>query len=135
MFQTVKKTGSGIVSAASSVHQWFGGGFKGLARGGVVGLGVAFELSGPSRQYGTGYAIGRGIGYSIPTVGTAMMIYDIGKSLGDAAWDYQRQKRQSSFTRGFQDPYQTAATMRARSQYNLSRGRASLSSEAYLFHG
>jgi hypothetical protein len=109
-------------------------GFSGLAKGGFIGFGMYVEAMSTGREYGMGAGLARGAAYSVPYVGIAMMAYDIGKMVGNAAYDYQQAKRRSSFTRGFQDPFGTAATMRQRSQYNLNRGRASLGSEAFLFH-
>lgn len=118
----------------SGTPRWAKAGFSGLATGGFIGFGTYVESFGAGKTYGQGVALAKGIGYTLPYVGLAMMAYDIGKMGGNAAYDHQMGKRRSSFTRGFQDPFGTAATMRQRSQHNLNRGRSSLGSEAFLFH-
>lgn len=113
---------------------WAKAGFKGLGKAGIFGLGMYFETVTTGQEYGLGAGLVRGAAYSVPYVGIGMMLYDVGKMAGDYAYQTQQAKRRSSFTKGFQDPFGNAATMRQRSQYNLNRGRASLGSEAYLFH-
>lgn len=127
-------TGAIKSTIQGSFKNWAQGGFRGLAVGSATGIGLYSEYLTTGREYGYGAATIRGLAYSLPTVGTAMLAYDIGKMIGDTAYNYQQSKRRLSFTSGFQDPYGNAYTMRQRSQYNLQRGRASLGSEAYLFH-
>jgi len=107
----------------------------GAAMVGMTGVGIYFESMSTGREYGQGAAIARGVGYSVPYLGIAMMGYDVFKMAGNAAWDYQKNQRVSSFSRGqVPDLLGTRATMRQRSQQSLGRGRASLGSEARLFH-
>lgn len=130
----IKGLAANAAARGGGVSGWARTGFSGLAKGGFIGFGMYVEAMSTGREYGMGAGLARGAAYSVPYVGIAMMAYDIGKMVGNAAYDYQQAKRRSSFTRGFQDPFGTAATMRQRSQYNLNRGRASLGSEASLFH-
>jgi hypothetical protein len=137
--QLLKQTMSGGIKniAASTVGTGdysIRSGLAGLVKGGFIGFGIYTEMMSTGKEYGMGAGFIRGAAYSVPFVAGAMTLYDFGKMGANAAYDYQQAKRRSSFTRGFQDPFGTAATMRQRSQYNLSRGRASLGSEAFLFH-
>lgn len=122
------------VAENTGVRHWMKTGMSGLMKGGMVGFGLYFEAVTSGREYGMGYGLARGAAYSVPYVGAAMMLYDIGKGIGNTMFEHQQAKRRISFSRGFQDPFGTASTMRQRSQYNLNRGRASLGSEAFLFH-
>lgn len=100
-----------------------------------AGLGIYSEYYTTGREYGTGAAVVKGIGYSMPIIGGAGLIYDLGKGIGDYAYNTQKNKRISSFSSaGVFDPYGNMATMRQRSRYSLDRGRQSLSNEGYLFH-
>ena len=119
--------GGGIVG-------WAKAGATGTFKAGIYGFGIYSELMSTGQEYGMGAGLLRGASYALPYVGEAMALYDIGKMVGDYAYQQQQSKRRSSFTRGFQDPFGNAATMRQRSQYNLNRGRASLGSEGFLFH-
>lgn len=116
------------------ISGWMKAGGGALAKGGFIGFGLYTEAMITGREYGMGAGLAKGAAYAIPYVGAAMMLYDVGKGIGNAANEAQRAKRRSSFGQGFQDPFGTAATMRQRSQYNLNRGRASLNSEAFLYH-
>ena len=130
----VRQMAEASIRNTSAIASWTRTGFSGLAHGGMVGFGIYAEELSTGREYGAGLAAIRGVGYATPYVGVAMMLYDVGKTIGDTAYSYQQAKRRSSFTHGFQDPFGTASTMRQRSQHNLNRGRASLGSEAYLYH-
>lgn len=101
---------------------------------GLVGLGLYMEMMGPGKEYGMGVGIARGLAYATFAPGMALMAYDIGKGLGDSAYTTQQARGKSSFTQGQPDLLGTRATMRQRSQQSLGRGRASLGSEARLFH-
>lgn len=127
MARSAADKGGGLVG-------WGKAGFSGLKKAAFPALFMYQEAMTSGKEYGMGYGLLRGASYSIPFVGEAMMLYDVGKMAGDYMYQRQQSKRRSSFTRGFQDPFGNSATMRQRSQYNLNRGRASLGSEAYLFH-
>ena len=125
---------SSIRNAAQAVKSWVKPGFGALVKVGIPGFGIYYEAMTTGQTYGIGAGILKGAAYALPGIGGAMVMYDIGKMAGNAAYDNQQAKRRSSFTTGFQDPFGTAATMRQRSQHNLSRARNSLGSEGFLFH-
>ena len=130
MNSNIKKAAQVATEETSSFKKSFGS-FGRLAFGSLF---VYQEAMTSGREYGYGYGMLKGAAYSVPYLGQAMMLYDLGKTVGNYFYDKQQSKRKLSFTSGFQDPYGTAATMRQRSQYNIQRGRATLGSEAYLFH-
>ncbi len=101
---------------------------------GLVGVGLYFEMMGPGKEYGMGVGIARGVAYATMAPDMALMAYDMGKSIGDTAYASQQARGKSSFSQGQPDLLGTRATMRQRSQQSLGRGRASLGSEARLFH-
>lgn len=119
------------------------GGIRGWAStsiGKTLGAGINIGFIGMSvfttgKEYGYGAGLAEGLMYATTgPLGHAVFVGSLVKGVGDAAEEHQKGRTKSSFTRGFQDPYGNAATMRQRSQYNLNRGRSSLGSEAYLMH-
>lgn len=104
---------------------------------GFAGLTFWSESHSTGKEYGQGTALLKSAMYLAPTglVGAGLIMgAEIGYSMANEAYKTQMNKKKSSFTRGFNDPFGNAATMRQRSQYVLQRGRSSLGSEARLFH-
>jgi hypothetical protein len=137
-----KNTGSRFGSNLAAKATKHGGGVRGWSRaiggtavtGGFIGLGFYSESLTTGEEYGQGAGIIKGALYMVPWVNAALTIYNLGQAAGDMLYNNQQARRRTSFGRGFQDPFGNAATMRQRSQYNLNRGRASLGSEAALYH-
>ena len=93
------------------------------------------EYMSTGKTYGTGAGLISGVLYTLPGLTVPLLAYDLAKGIGDAAYQSQKGRTRSSFsTASMNDPYGNNYTMRQRSQQNLSRGRASLGSEARLFH-
>lgn len=104
---------------------------------GFGGLTMWSEYHTTGKEYGQGAAALKTAIYMAPTGivgGLAIAGAEMGYHLGNHMYKTQMNKRKSSFGQGFKDPFGNAATMRQRSQYVLQRGRASLGSEARLFH-
>jgi hypothetical protein len=103
---------------------------------GFVGLGVYAEAMTTGKEYGYGAGIAKGLLYSVPYITAASFVYEAGKGIGNAAFDHQKSKRQTSFAKppGTPDLFGHMYTMRQRSAHNLSRGRSLVGQEARLLH-
>lgn len=130
----IDSTRNRFISAKAGTSSWIRGSFGGLATAGMVGFGIYAEWHSTGKEYGRGAGVIKGAAYSVPFIGGAMLMYDLGKMSGDTAYQHQQGKRRSSMGNGFVDPFGNAATMRQRSRHNLSRGRSALGNEGYLFH-
>jgi hypothetical protein len=136
LFKAAMSKASSIRGAATAAPGWMKQSLRkapGLALIGGFGY---MELMSTGREYGYGAGLATAAMYSINgPVGLGVMAFSIGKAIGDMSYESQKVKRTSSFStaKNF-DPWGTGATMRQRSQYNLSRGRSALGNEGYLFH-
>lgn len=118
---------------------WAAKGFSGLVAAGTLGASAHHAHYSFGHEYGSGTTAMYAVAGLHPITFIPMLILEGGKLIGDAAYQHQRAKRQSSFTKPpINDRFGTINRMRQYSHRQLTRDHTSkqrvLGNEASMLH-
>jgi hypothetical protein len=103
------------------------------------GLSTGFAYYQYAPSYGVGFSMAYGLAASIPYMGVAIGLAEVGVGIGNASYEFQKQKRVTSLSApNMNDQYGNMNKMRQHSIQQLARTRASgsryVGNEATYYH-